>query len=70
MGQIQDIHVLLKILEKVLRSPITKKMPELADLLSKTRSQKWLEWQILQKQFLAAQTRTEFRQVTMSVANP
>jgi CHAD domain-containing protein len=70
LGQIQDIHVLLKILEKVLRSPITKKMPELADLLSKTRSQKWLEWQILQKQFLAAQTRTKFRQVTMSVANP
>lgn len=62
LGQIQDIYVLLKVLEKILRSPITKKMPEFADLLSKTRSQKWLEWQILQKQFLAAQTRTEFRQ--------
>lgn len=63
MGQIQDIHVLTEVLEKVLRSPIAEKLPELASLLLKTQSQKWLEWQISQKQFLADKTRTEFRQI-------
>ncbi|NJK55519.1 MAG: CHAD domain-containing protein [Pleurocapsa sp. SU_5_0] len=63
LGQIQDIHVLTEVLEKVLRSPIAEKLPELASLLLKTQSQKWLEWQISQKQFLADKTRTEFRQI-------
>jgi CHAD domain-containing protein len=63
LGQIQDIHVLIEVLEKVLRSPIAKKLPELADLFLKTQSQKWLEWQISQKQFLTDKTRTEFRQI-------
>jgi CHAD domain-containing protein len=71
LGQIQDIHVLIEVLEKTLRlgasasasrSPITEKLPELADLLLKTRNQKWLEWQGAQKLFLADKTRTEFRQ--------
>jgi CHAD domain-containing protein len=63
LGQIQDIHVLIQVLEKVLRSPIAKKLPELADLFLKTQSQKWLEWQISQKQFLTDKTRSEFRQI-------
>ncbi|WP_255413974.1 CHAD domain-containing protein [Pleurocapsa sp. CCALA 161] len=71
LGEIQDLHVLIEVLEKVLRlgsayaprSPITKKLPELADLLSKTRFQKWLEWQVLEKQFLTDKTRSEFRQI-------
>jgi CHAD domain-containing protein len=41
-----------------LRSAIAEKLPELADLFLKTQSQKWLEWQISQKQFLTAKTRT------------
>ena len=49
-------------LETALNSAIATKMPELANLLSKTKYQKWLEWQMLQKQFLDAQTRQEFRQ--------
>jgi CHAD domain-containing protein len=67
LGQIQDIHVLIEVLEKVLRSPIAEKMPELADLLLKTRYQKWLEWQILQKQFLEVQTRQKLRQEIQAV---
>ena len=75
LGQIQDIHVLIEVLEKVLRlgsayasrSPIAEKMPELADLLLKTRYQKWLEWQILQKQFLEVQTRQKLRQDIQNV---
>jgi CHAD domain-containing protein len=63
LGQIQDIHVLIEVLEKVLRSPINEKLPELAALFLKTQSQKWLEWQISQKQFLTDKTRTEFRQI-------
>ena len=37
-------------------------MPELANLLTTTRYQKWQEWEILQKEFLEAKTRTELRQ--------
>jgi CHAD domain-containing protein len=67
LGQIQDIHVLIEVLEKVWRSPIAEKMPELADLLLKTRYQKWLEWQILQKQFLEVHTRQKLRQEIQKV---
>ena len=62
LGAIQDAHVLRKILEKNLKTSISKQMPELADLLLKTRYQKWLEWQTLQKQLLEDKTRTEWRQ--------
>ena len=62
LGEIQDAHVLRKVLEKNLKTTISAQMPKLADLLLKTRYQKWLEWQILQKQFLEDKTRTEFRQ--------
>ncbi len=69
LGQIQDTHVLRKVLEKTLRreamplglSPIAERMPELASLLLKIRYHKWLEWQNLQQQFLKDQTRHEFR---------
>ena len=62
LGQIQDVHVLRKVLEKALKSPIADLMPELANLLLKNRYHKWLEWQILQQQFLENKTRQEFRQ--------
>jgi CHAD domain-containing protein len=63
LGQIQDIYVLSEVLGKVLRLPIAEKLPELANLLLKTQSQKWLEWQIIHKQFMTDKTRTEFRQI-------
>ena len=63
LGQIQDAHVLRKVLEKDLKLAIADRMPELAHLLLKNRYQKWLEWQELQKQFLEDKTRQEFRQV-------
>jgi len=62
LGQIQDTHVLRKVLEKTLRTSISEKMPELANLLLQIRYQKWLEWQNLQQEFLKEQTRTKFRQ--------
>ena len=62
LGQIQDTHILRKILERALNSPISVKLPELADLLLKIRYRKWLEWQVLQQQFLEGQIREEFRQ--------
>ena len=65
LGQIQDTHVLRKMLEKNLRSPVAEKMPEFASLLLQIRYQKWLEWQELQKQFLNHQTRQEFRQTKL-----
>ena len=61
LGQIQDTHVLRKVLEKKLRSPIVEKMPKLASLLLQNRYQKWLEWQELQKYWLEDKTRKEFR---------
>ena len=62
LGQIQDTHVLRKVLEKAINARILIEMPQLAELMLKIRYQKWLEWQILQKQFLNEQTREEFRQ--------
>ena len=62
LGQIQDVHVLRKVLEKKLRSPIFEKMPELTSLLIQIRYQKWLEWQELQKYWLKDETRKKFRQ--------
>lgn len=63
LGEIQDAHVLRKVLEKSLKTSFYEQMPKLADLLLKNRYQKWLEWQTLQKQFLEEKTRTKFRQI-------
>ena len=62
LGQIQDCYVLRKVLEKVLKSEIAEQMPELATHITKTRYQKWQEWQILQEEFLEDKTRQELRQ--------
>lgn len=62
LGQIQDTHVLRKTLEKTLKSVIAEQMPQLAEILLKTRYQKWLEWQTIQKPFLDEKTRQEFSQ--------
>jgi CHAD domain-containing protein len=63
LGQIQDCHVLRNILEKVLKSSIAETMPELSNLLTETRHQKWQEWSILQKQFLDINTRSQLRNI-------
>ena len=63
LGQIQDTHVLRKVLEKTINYPISSEMPQLAELLLKTRYQKWLEWQTLQQQFLDEDIRSEFRKI-------
>ena len=68
LGQIQDCHVLREVLEKILKSAISDRMPELATLLTKTRYDKWQEWEVLQKQFLEDQTRTELRQTIQQPA--
>ena len=62
LGQIQDGYVLREVLEKVLKSAIAHKMPELATLLTDTRYEKWQEWSVLQQQFLDNETRQELRQ--------
>ena len=62
LGQIQDCYVLREVLEKILKSAIANKMPELATLLRETRYQKWQEWLILQEEFLDDQSRQELRQ--------
>ncbi|MGK7893156.1 MAG: CHAD domain-containing protein [Xenococcus sp. (in: cyanobacteria)] len=62
LGQIQDCYVLREVLEKVLESKIAEKMPELASNFSKTRYEKWQEWQILQEEFLEDKTRQKLRQ--------
>ncbi len=62
LGQIQDCYVLREVLELVLKTAIAEQMPELANLLTKTRYQKWQEWQILQEEFLEDKTRQELRQ--------
>lgn len=49
------VDLLAIVNEKIEQIPeilISKQMPQLAKLLLKTRYQKWLEWQNLQRQFL------------------
>ena len=62
LGQIQDCYVLKEALEKVLKSVIGLQMPELDNIITTTRYQKWQEWGILQRQFLEEKIRTELRQ--------
>ncbi len=62
LGQIQDCYVLREVLELVLKTAIAEQMPELANLLTKTRYQKWQEWEVLQEEFLEDKTRQELRQ--------
>ena len=62
LGKIQDCYVLRQVLEKALNSSIADKMPELSSLLTKTRSQKWQDWEILLEEFLDDKTRKELRQ--------
>ncbi len=62
LGQIQDCYVLREVLEKVLKSAIAEQMPKLATHFTKTRYQKWQEWQVLQEEFLEDKTRQELRQ--------
>jgi CHAD domain-containing protein len=69
LGQIQDCYVLQNVLETVLQSTIANKMPELAELFLQTQYQKWLEWQILQQQFLNNKTRQELRQIIQQPLN-
>lgn len=62
LGQIQDCYVLRQVLEKVLKSAIVEKMPQLAKHFTNTRYEKWQEWQVLQEEFLEDKTRQELRQ--------
>ncbi|MEM7760188.1 MAG: CHAD domain-containing protein [Cyanobacteria bacterium P01_A01_bin.40] len=62
LGQIQDFHVLRKILEKALKTAIATQLPTLAELLLSGRYYKWLEWEVMQREFLQEQTRRKLRQ--------
>ncbi|MEM9509665.1 MAG: CHAD domain-containing protein, partial [Cyanobacteria bacterium P01_E01_bin.35] len=62
LGQIQDFHVLRKILEKALKTAIATQLPTLAELLLSGRYHKWLEWEVIQREFLQEQTRRKLRQ--------
>lgn len=63
LGQIQDSFVLVEFLESVLESDIHKQMPTLAQQLSKTRFQKWQEWEGFQRHFLNWEKRQELRTI-------
>ena len=67
LGDIQDAYVLRAVLEKILNTPIKRKMPELSVLLANNRYQKWQQWSILQQQFLADKTRRELRDLVCHV---
>ncbi|MBE9167306.1 CHAD domain-containing protein [Pleurocapsales cyanobacterium LEGE 06147] len=63
LGQIQDSFILVEFLESVLESDIHKQMPTLAEQLSKTRFQKWQEWEKLQRHFLNWEKRQDLRTI-------
>ena len=67
LGQFQDAHLLQKTLAKALKSEVSEQMPQLAQLLLKTRYQRWLEWQILQKQFLNKRIRKRIKQIILQI---
>lgn len=63
LGQIQDFHVLRKVLKKSLKTSIDDHLPSLAELLLEGRYRNWLQWEILQQEFLQEQTRSNLRKV-------
>ncbi|MGB3535968.1 MAG: CHAD domain-containing protein [Microcoleaceae cyanobacterium] len=61
LGDIQDSEVLEATLAKVLKSNIETKLPQLAVLLRDSRYQAWHKWQLMQRRYLNAEIRKNFR---------
>ncbi len=61
LGEVQDSEVLEATLTKVLKSNIETKLPQLAVLLRENRYQAWHKWQLMQRRYLNAEIRQNFR---------
>jgi CHAD domain-containing protein len=61
LGDIQDSEVLEATLAKVLKSNLEAKLPQLAILLRDSRYQAWQKWQLMQRRYLNAKIRQNFR---------
>ena len=61
LGEIQDSEVLEVTLAKVLKSDIESKLPQFAALLKESRYQAWKKWQLMQRRYLNANIRHNFR---------
>jgi CHAD domain-containing protein len=61
LGDIQDSEVLEATLAKVLKSDIESKLPQFATLLRESRYQAWKKWQLMQRRYLNANIRQNFR---------
>ncbi|MGB3401086.1 MAG: CHAD domain-containing protein [Microcoleaceae cyanobacterium] len=61
LGDIQDSEVLEATLAKVLKSEIESKLPQFAALLRESRYQAWKKWQLMQRRYLNANIRQNFR---------
>ncbi len=59
LGQMQDSFVLSEFLTDVLRSKIKNVLPTLAEQLTQTSYEAWLQWQSLQQRYLNLETRRE-----------
>ena len=60
LGEIQDSFVLAEFLSEVFDTDLKIQMPTLVNQLTETRTQKWQNWEVLQRQFLNPQIRKDF----------
>ncbi len=61
LGDIQDRDVLEAVMAEILHCEIGKKLPQLAALLRESRYQAWHRWQLMQRRYLNANIRQNFR---------
>ncbi len=61
LGDIQDSMVLGEKIAEQIPSKINSKLPIFIDLLAKSRYQSWQKWEELQRRYLKAETRHQFR---------
>jgi CHAD domain-containing protein len=61
LGDIQDSEVLEATLVKLLKSDLEVTLPQLAILLRESRYQAWQKWQLMQRRYLNAEIRQNFR---------
>jgi CHAD domain-containing protein len=61
LGDIQDSAVLGEFLISIFDFDIKKKLPNLSEIMAQSRFEAWQKWQFLQRRYLTAETRQNFR---------
>jgi len=61
LGEIQDSSVLGEFLNSIFDFDLKKRLPKLSETMAENRYKSWQKWQLLQKRYLIAEIRQNFR---------